>query len=95
VFVSNIPYSFGEDDILKAFEGLKITKVRVMRTSMGKSRGFCFIDLADHGEQQKALQEIPTKEINGRNPSCRVSKVDPKKSEVCFKWTTQGDHAAR
>lgn len=47
MFVSNIPYSYGEEEIIAAFDNLQITKVRVVTTSLGRSRGFCFVDLAN------------------------------------------------
>lgn len=47
VFVSNIPYSYGEQDIIAAFDNLQITKVQVVTTNLGRSRGFCFVDLAN------------------------------------------------
>lgn len=82
VFVSNIPYSYGEEEIIAAFDNLQITKVRVVTTSLGRSRGFCFVDLANKSEQLKALEEIPKKQLEGRDVSVRVSKVEPEKEEA-------------
>lgn len=79
VFVSNIPYSFTEEDIVRTFDNLAITTVKVMRTNTGKSRGFCFIDFPSKDEQQRALQEIAQKQLDGRSVSVRVAKIEPER----------------
>ena len=74
LFVGNLAFSTTDRDILAHFQaqGYKPTAVKLMTDKdTGRSRGFCFVDLATDLEGNKALQ------LNGSDLSGRNIKVTP------------------
>lgn len=65
VFVSNLDYTVTEEEIRATFPELAITTVDLVKNVAGKSRGFCYVELADEQEVQKALG-FDRRPINGR-----------------------------
>ncbi|XP_067384708.1 embryonic polyadenylate-binding protein-like isoform X2 [Channa argus] len=67
VYIKN----FGEDytdeklkDVFSAFG--RTLSVRVMKDERGRSRGFGFVNFANHEDAQKAVDEMNGKELNGK-----------------------------
>jgi RNA recognition motif-containing protein len=69
IYVGNINYSLGEDEIRKIFEVIgKIDAIKVVRDKRtGRSKGFCFIDMPDKKEGMEAIKTLDGKAVAGRN----------------------------
>ena len=75
IYIGNINYSLGEDDIQKIFEVMgKVESVKlVMDKKTGKSKGYGFIEMPDKKEAMEAIKTLDGKEVGGRN--LRVMKA--------------------
>ena len=69
IYVGNINYSLGEEEIRKIFEVIgKIDAIKVVRDKRtGRSKGFCFIDMPDKKEGMEAIKTLDGKALAGRN----------------------------
>jgi len=78
LYVSNLPFSVDDGALQKIFAGFKISKAYVAVRRNGRSKGFGFIDFANHEEQQKALK-LNGQEFEGRQLTVQVAnKVEDK-----------------
>ena len=68
LFVGNLPYNVGSEDLEKAFsEAGTVTSSRVITDrETGQSRGFGFVEMASAAEGQKAIQMWNGQDLNGR-----------------------------
>ena len=70
LFVGNLPYSATEADIQSFFAdaGFSVDSVDVMRDKFsGEARGFGFVEIADQGAAQRAVESCNGKALQGRN----------------------------
>src|SRR6516225_12212149 len=70
LFVGNLPYSATEADIQSFFAdaGFPVDSVDVMRDKFsGEARGFGFVEIADQGAAQRAVESCNGKALQGRN----------------------------
>ncbi len=70
LFVGNLPYSATEADIQNFFAdaGFSVDGVDVMRDKFsGEARGFGFVEIADQGAAQRAVESCNGKALMGRN----------------------------
>jgi RNA recognition motif-containing protein len=70
LFVGNLPYSAAEADIQSFFAdaGFPVDSVDVMRDKFsGEARGFAFVEIADQGNAQRAVEACNGKALMGRN----------------------------
>ena len=69
IYVGNISYSLGEDDIRKIFEVMgKVDSVKlILDKRTGRSKGYCFIEMPDKKEAMEAIKTLDGKEVAGRN----------------------------
>ncbi len=70
LFVGNLPYSATEADIQNFFAdaGFPVDSVDVMRDKFsGEARGFGFVEIADQGAAQRAVESCNGKALMGRN----------------------------
>ena len=70
LFVGNLPYSAAEADIQSFFAdaGFPADSVDVMRDKFsGEARGFAFVEIADAGTAQRAVEACNGKPLLGRN----------------------------
>eukprot|EP00124_Ichthyophonus_hoferi_P000861 Ihof_evm2s37 gene=Ihof_evmTU2s37 len=74
LFVSNLPYSFTDEDLAGLFQGLSFTNARVVKRSTGVGRGFGFVDMSDHAAQLDAMQKINNSVVDGRTVVIKVAK---------------------
>jgi len=82
IYVSNLPFSVDDNGLSKIFAGHKINKAYVAVRKNGRSKGFGFVDLASHEEQQKALK-LNGQEYEGRPLTVQVAnKVEEKTPEA-------------
>ncbi|KAM6983111.1 polyadenylate-binding protein 1-like [Tautogolabrus adspersus] len=68
VYVKNFGEDYSDEKLKEVFSSFGRTlSVRVMRDEKGRSRGFGFVNYANHEDAQKAVDEMNGKEINGKS----------------------------
>jgi RNA recognition motif-containing protein len=69
LFVGNLPFDVGEEDVRKFIEGegRTVSSVKlVMDKDTGRPRGFAFVDMGTDEEAQAAITALNGKELSGR-----------------------------
>lgn len=79
IYVGNLSYKAGEDDLREAFEAYgEVTEVHVVTDrESGRSRGFAFVEMPAADEAKSAIEALDQKEHMGRN--LRVNEAQPRK----------------
>lgn len=79
IYVGNIAYSMSEDALRDLFaqHGEVVSAKIVTDRISGKSRGFGFVEMADKGEAEKAIEKLNGSEMEGRN--IRVNLARPRR----------------
>jgi len=69
IYVGNLPYNLGEDDLQQAFEAFgEVTSSRIIQDrETNRSKGFGFVEMADDKAGKSAIEGINGTEIGGRN----------------------------
>ena len=69
IYVGNINYSIGEEEIKKIFEVIGTVEViKIIRDKRtGKSKGYCFLDMPNKKEAMEAIKTLDGKAVAGRN----------------------------
>jgi RNA recognition motif-containing protein len=78
IYVGNISYEVGEDDLKRVFSEhgtVKNVQVPTDRET-GRMRGFAFIEMATDAEEAAAIEALNNAEWMGRN--LKVNKAKPK-----------------
>ncbi|KAN0064220.1 hypothetical protein ACQY0O_003387 [Thecaphora frezii] len=75
VFVANLAFETTDETLAAAFEkSFKIKSAHVVKRKVGnRSKGFGFVDFADHAEQTRAVETMQNVEIDGRAISLKVA----------------------
>ncbi|MHC4605542.1 MAG: RNA recognition motif domain-containing protein [Planctomycetota bacterium] len=78
IYVGNLSYDATEEDIRQAFSQFgEVASVNVITDrETGRPRGFAFVEMADSGEAQKAIEGVNETEIAGR--AVKVNEARPK-----------------
>ncbi|XP_059611598.1 squamous cell carcinoma antigen recognized by T-cells 3 [Phlebotomus argentipes] len=88
IFMSNLDYSVTEDEIKTAFPELSAVKIDMVRSSSGKNRGFCYIELETAEKVQEALK-FDRRPINGRPAYISGCLRERGQREKIFKYSEQ------
>jgi RNA recognition motif-containing protein len=82
IFVGNLPFSMGETELRELFaQKGAVDSVTVMRdVNTGRSRGFAFVEMANEEEAQKAIQELNSYSVEGRNLTVNEAKPKTERS---------------
>ncbi|MFM8412791.1 MAG: RNA recognition motif domain-containing protein [Alphaproteobacteria bacterium] len=82
LFVGNLPYNVGNDELQQAFEEVgQVVSARVITDrESGQSRGFGFVEMASAADGQKAIQEWNGRELAGRALTVNEAKPQPEGS---------------
>ncbi|HBH49425.1 MAG TPA: RNA-binding protein [Bacteroidales bacterium] len=82
IYVGNINYSLGEEDVQRIFEVLgKVDAIKIIRDKKtGKSKGFGFLDMPSKKEAMEAIKTLDGKTVAGRN--LRVLRAHTNKVRV-------------
>jgi RNA recognition motif-containing protein len=76
-FVANLPFKLDDEGLKAVFEGFTVTSAHVVKrkygATQGRSKGFGFVELADEAEQQRALETLNAKELEGRPIQVKVA----------------------
>lgn len=69
IYVGNINYSLGEEEIKKIFEVIgKVDAIKLIRDKRtGKSKGFGFLDMPSKKEAMEAIKTLDGKTVASRN----------------------------
>lgn len=86
IYVGNLSYDAGEDDLRKLFEEYgSVESVNVITDRMtNRSKGFGFIEMNDDDEAKKAIEELDGKEHLGRDLKVNVAR--PRKEKRDRSW---------
>ena len=78
IFVGNLSYDTNDDSLRAAFEAFgEVSSARVISDrETGRSRGFAFVEMANAGEGQAAIQALDGKDLDGR--PVKVNEARPK-----------------
>lgn len=68
IYIGNLPFNATEDELREVFNGFgQVNSVTIIKDKMsGRSRGFGFVEMADDGEAQSAIQALNGKDFMGR-----------------------------
>lgn len=82
LYIGNINYSLGEDEIRKIFEVIgKVDDIKLVRDKRtGKSKGFGFLDMPGKKEAMEAIKTLDGKTVADRN--LRVLRAHTNKVRV-------------
>jgi RNA recognition motif-containing protein len=85
IYVGNIPFSATEDELRGLFEPHgTIESVSVITDrNTGRSRGFAFVEMADDGSADKAIQALDGRDLGGRE--MRVNEARDRNSGGGFR----------
>ena len=78
IYVGNLPYNTGEDDIRKVFEPFgEVGEINIIIDRMsGRSKGFGFVEMPDEEAGLKAIEELNGSDMGGRQ--LNVNKARPR-----------------
>lgn len=77
LYVSNLPYSFEDDDLANLFEGLSISSSVVIKNKDGSSKGFGFVEFENEFFMMNALQRDGSV-VSQADGETRTIKCSPK-----------------
>lgn len=79
LYVGNLPFSTTEESLRELFErhGPTVSVRVITDRETGRSRGFGFVEFADEGNAEKALQALNGAEVEGR--ALRVNEAQDKR----------------
>lgn len=80
LFVGNLPYSVGDDELQKAFadHGAVVSVVVIRDRETGRSRGFGFVEMETEEMAEAAAAALDGFEMDGRR--LRVNPAQPKEN---------------
>ena len=78
IYVGNLSFDSSESDLKGLFEsyGVVYSAKIIVDQFTNRSRGFGFIEMQNREEGLKAIQELDSKDLNGR--SLKVNEARPK-----------------
>jgi RNA recognition motif-containing protein len=78
IFVGNLSFNTGEDELRQLFEGYgQVDRVSIMTDrDTGRSRGFGFVEMASNEDGEKAIAALNGQQIGGR--TLNVNEARPK-----------------
>lgn len=81
IYAGNLSYDMTETVLKELFEKFgEVSSVKIISDpSTGKSKGFGFVEMANQDDADKAIKDLNSTEVLGRN--IRVNIARPKKSD--------------
>lgn len=81
IYVGNLDYNLQESELEEVFaEFGQVDSVKIIKDRFtDRSKGYGFVEMADEGEAQNAIEQLDGKLVNGRN--LRVNKARPPKKD--------------
>ena len=75
LYIGNLPFKVTDDELKEIFSSYNVVSARVVALKSGRSKGFGFVQVVDHAEQQKIMSELQDVNVNGRQLSIKVAKA--------------------
>ena len=67
LYVGNLPFSFSDSDVEELFKDYNPSSIKLITDrESGRFRGFAFVEFESKEDGQKAIDELNSKEIEGR-----------------------------
>jgi cold-inducible RNA-binding protein len=84
IYVGNLDFGTNEDELRAVFEPYgQVDRVTLVRDrDTGQPRGFGFVEMANDGEAEKAIQGTNGTQVRGR--ALNVSEARPKREHAGF-----------
>ncbi|EFP87164.1 hypothetical protein PGT21_010642 [Puccinia graminis f. sp. tritici] len=83
LFVANLPFDVTDEKLKEFFSSYQVASAHVVcrryGSSVGKSKGFGFVEFVNEENQLKALEEIQGKELDGRALHVKIAVAEAKK----------------
>ena len=78
IFVGNLSFNTGEDELRQLFEGYgQVDRVSIMTDrDTGRSRGFGFVEMSSNDDGEKAIAALNGQQVGGR--TLNVNEARPK-----------------
>jgi RNA recognition motif-containing protein len=78
IYVGNLSYDLGEEDLKKAFEEFgQVESAKIITdTYSGRSKGFGFVEMSDEAQAQSAIDGLNGKDLKGR--ALNVNQARPR-----------------
>jgi cold-inducible RNA-binding protein len=82
LYVGNLPYDTGEQDLQTLFAGAgTVESVSVMRDmATGRARGFAFVEMSTDADAQNAIATLNDRPLGGRNLTVNEARPRPERS---------------
>jgi len=82
LYVGNLPYETGEQDLQDLFGGTgTVESVSVMRDmATGRARGFAFVEMGSDADAQNAIAKLNDHQMGGRNLTVNEARPRPERS---------------
>ena len=82
LFVGNLPFSVGDDELESAFaaHGTVVSAVVICDRESGRSRGFGFVEMETEEMAEAAVSALDGFEMDGRR--LRVNVAQPKRADT-------------
>jgi RNA recognition motif-containing protein len=95
IFVGNLDFDADEDAIRSLFEQYgSVNKISIVTDrDTGRSRGFAFVEMSDHGQADQAIRALNGYAIDGR--ALNVNEARPKVDEAQPKPKSDAQHRRR
>lgn len=79
IYIGNLNFTVDEDKLRRIFEKYgEVSSVRIIKDKeTGENKGYGFIEMKNEEEGKRALQEMNSREIDGRHVKVNIAK--PKK----------------
>lgn len=98
LFVANLAFSVTDEALKEAFSGYQVTSAHIVHrrygSTVGRSKGFGFVEFENEENQLKALQELQGKELEGRPLLLKIAVNEAKKEAEEAAEKSEGDAAA-
>jgi len=92
LFIGSLAYATTDDGLKAHFETIgEVTSARVVTDrETGRSKGFGFVEFADEANNQKAIDELNGKDLDGR--AINVSLARPKEDRPRRDFNNSGNN---
>jgi len=79
IYVGNLSFEATEQDLQEIFEAFgEVTSVKVIKDKYsGQSKGFGFVEMAEKGDGESAINSLKDKELKGRKLNVNEARPRP------------------
>lgn len=79
IYVGNLPYDIGEDELRDAFSQFgEVSKINIIMDKLsGQPKGFGFVEMPNNSEADEAIKALNESVLKGRN--IKVNQAKPRR----------------